>query len=32
MVKAGIIVAASMIIGNVFGFVSEKIAGVMAKS
>jgi hypothetical protein len=32
MAKAGIMVLVSLIIGNVFGFVSEKIAGGMAKS
>lgn len=30
-IKAGAIVLVSMVIGNVFGFVSEKLAGALAK-
>ncbi|MGB8813815.1 MAG: DUF1097 domain-containing protein [Paracoccaceae bacterium] len=32
VLKAAVIVVASLIVGNVFGFVSEKLAGQMAKS
>lgn len=31
MIKAGAVVAASMIVGNVFGLVSEKLAGALVK-
>jgi hypothetical protein len=31
-IKAGAIVLVSMVIGNVFGFVSEKLAGALVKS
>lgn len=32
VLKAAIVVLISLVIGNIFGFVSEKIAGAMAKS
>lgn len=32
VLKAAIMVVASLIVGNIFGFVSEKLAGAMAKA